>query len=71
MNVILFGSSSFADVTKLRILRWDHAGFSVTKSNSLYLYMRKEKKIWDTPTQKTPKEEDHVKIQEETEVIHL
>lgn len=59
MNVILFGNSSFADVTRIWV--WDHPGFCVAKSNSLCLYVRKERRIWDTPTQKTPKEEDHEK----------
>lgn len=33
--------------------------------------MRKEREIWDIQTQRTPNEKDHMKTEEETEVIYL
>ena len=42
MTVILFGNRVFADVIKLRILGWDHPGFTVgPKANGWCPYKRK------------------------------
>lgn len=48
VNVTLFRNRDFAAVIKLRILRWDQAGFRMDpKSNDWYPYKSKERGIWD------------------------